>query len=257
VEIWDLARLRFDLGDLNLDFEWPTSTEDDLPSLVETGLPEPTSVLPLQLPRPHRPIRTRLAQSTPQQIDLGPFYNTTLGDLLIEPSRTGPNLVELPVGLLRSAGVDFEVRGFIQLTGNRHMLERPDLPLAVRDIPVNAVVHHVHLLGAAIDAPNSVIRPLEIAQLRIRYRDGGTIDFPIRLGEEIEDQWSGPRTPNVARKARVAWRGFNSSSENASSWIQLHHSTFANPHPERVVESVDLISTQQLPAPFFVAVSVD
>ncbi|MBN9690249.1 MAG: protein kinase [Verrucomicrobia bacterium] len=257
VEIWDLARLRFDLGDLNLDFEWPTSSEDDLPSLVETGLPEHASVLPLQLPRPHRPIQARLSGATPQQVDLGPFYNTTLGDLLIDPPRIGPNLVELPVGLLRSAGVDFEIRGFIQLTGNRHMLERPDLPVAVRNIPVNAIVHHLHLLGAAIHAPNSVIRPLEIATLHIRYQDGGSVDFPIRLGEEIEDQWSGPRTPNVARNARVAWRGFNSSSENASSWIQLHHSTFTNPHPERAVESVDLISAQQLPAPFFVALSVD
>ena len=257
VEIWDLARLRFDLGDLNLDFEWPTSTEDDLPSLVETGLPQPASTLPLHLPPPRRPIPPRFPLSTPHQIDLGPFYNTTLGDFLIESDRTGPNLVELPLGLLHSAGVDFEIRGFVQLTGNRHMLERSDLPLAARSIPVNASVQHFHLLGAVIDAPNSVIRPLEVAQFRIRYRDGGSEVIPIRLGVEIEDQWSGPRTPSVAQAARVAWRGFNSSSEAASNWIQLHHSTFTNPHPDRIVESVDLISAQQLPAPFFVALTVD
>jgi|GEM_PF-868984 len=257
IELWDLAQLRSEIGTLHLPFDWPiSSTEDPLPATASQPAPDALTAMSL-LPPPRRSIEPRQTNATPNQLDLGPYYNTTLGDLILDPSRTGPNLVELPTGLLNSAGITFEIRGFIQLSGERHGRERPGLPLAVTGIKVGWRAQRIHLLGAAVHAPVSVVRPMEIGRLRLRYADGTTHEFPIRLGEEIEDQWTRPRTVATARRARVAWRGLNGSSENSTGWIQLHHPTFENPRPGDIIESLDLISANQLPAPFFVAITVE
>lgn len=257
VELWDLATLRTEVAQMNLTFNWPASDrEDELPATVSAPSSLPGPAIPL-LPRPLPSIAPRQPDASVAQIDLTGFYNTFLGE--ISPGHPDPeaSFKELPLGLLSSQGITFEIRGMILLAGERLRRHRPDLPVAVTNIPIGQRVSSFHLLGAVTYAPPSVPRRLEVARVLVRYRDGSVHPIPLRLGEEIEDHWSRPRSPAIARRSSVAWRGVGTSVEGASSWAQLLHLRLENPFPAREVASLDLISSLQIPAPFFVALTVE
>ncbi len=257
VELWDLATLRQEVAQMNLTFDWPPSpAEDELPATASEHSPFPGPGIQL-LPPLRRSIAPRQDGATSAQIDLTEFYNTSLGESAPNYPDPEANFTELPLGLLSSQGITFEIRGVILLAGKNLRRRRPDLPVAVPNIPVGQTVGSFHLLGAVAYAPTSIPRPMEVAQVRIRYRDGSLHEAPLRLGEELEDHWSRPRAPVTAQRSAVAWRGVGMSSESSSSWAQLLHIALKNPFPEREVASLDLVSSLQLPAPFFVALTVE
>jgi hypothetical protein len=71
-----------------------------------------------------------------------------------------------------------------------------------------------------------------VAEYLIRYRDGSSVTFPIRAGAEIGDWWN----PTPLPKSAVAWTGRNLKHSPIGVWM----TPWENPHPDKIIESIDL-----------------
>jgi hypothetical protein len=198
----------------------------------------------------------RPPDATAAQLDLAKFYNAPLHPNWDDGLFRG-DLPDIPPGIFSTNGLKFDIRGVIQLNGGRMQGLRADLPSAITNIPVNQLVRRIHLLGTAYNAPASVSRPREIAQIRLHYAGERTADLPIDLGENIEDWWSRPRAPVTPKRADVVWRGVSSSSETALAWQQICHLKLDNPRPDAVVMALDIISTMEIPSVFVMAITLE
>ncbi len=180
---------------------------------------------------------------TPAQLDLGPLRDGILPSRVLDSagSRVDPH------GFVIHDGTPFDARWAVHLEsrGSRLTFE-PAIPLIKHQLDGTAV-RQVHVLANVNLAPTSVRRPVELARLRLRYKDGPPVEFPIRLGIEVEDVWS-QDTDTIEPRPRVAWRGMDSSAELNRRWVQLYHATFVNPHPDRPVETLEIQSSMALPS---------
>ena len=150
----------------------------------------------------------------------------------------------------------FDVRGVIQLSGKRFQHQSNPYPPAVQGIPVNLPVKHLHLMGAVLDGGS---RPDEVCKIRFNYQGGTFAEESLQLKRDLADQWVAAVDPVRPQRSRVAWRGMNSGVERESSptCLELSHVVVANPHSDRVVASLDLISANRDAAPYFVALTVE
>ncbi len=257
VELWDLLVLQQDLEKLGLQLDWSISDLEWEKPATASSYPTGSIPDPANLPMPHRGIAPRQAGAGSSQLDLGPFYNSALAVDPDDPSSLADHFQSMPLGMLESDGVQFEIRGMIQLSGERRQREVGTLPDRVNGIPVRQSFKRLHLLGAVSNAPRYLLRPQVVARVRFHYRDGEVRETPLTLGEELEDYWSPVRGPKIARKATVGWQSFSPSSESNSNMIQLLHAVLNNPRPDVDVDSIDLESAKAYPDPFFVAATVD
>ncbi|HRI11607.1 MAG TPA: WD40 repeat domain-containing serine/threonine protein kinase [Verrucomicrobiota bacterium] len=256
VELWDLTALRQEVEPIGLTFEWPVSPEEERMPPTDSEQSVYQALVDLSPPAAAGTFRPRPADATAVHVDLTPFYTAPLHPNWDDEVYRG-ELPEIPSGLFSANGVRFDVRGIIQLSGGRMKGVNPNLPQAVTNIPVAQLVRRVHFLSHANIAPRSVLRPLEIARVRLNYSDGTSTEFPVRLGEEVEDWWSRPRGPLVPKRASIVWRGISSSSETASSWQQICHFAFDNPHPEIELASIDLVSAMETPSLYVLAITIE
>lgn len=252
LHLWDLHRLRNELQSLAGPIDDRTAST---PTVQEKGgrpggrrwaqtgtrLGTTPVVVPGRDPR-----------CTPAQLDLGPLRDGILPSRVLDSAWSHVD----PHGFVIHDGTPFDARWAVRLEsrGTRMMLE-PSIPLIKHQLDGTAV-RQVHVLANANFAPTSVRRPVELARLRLRYKDGPPVEFPIRLGIEVEDVWShdGNRIPT---QPRVAWRGMDSSAELNRRWVQLYHATFVNPHPDQPVESLEIQSSMALPSLMVSGITLD
>ena len=92
-------------------------------------------------------------------IDLSDFYTAPLdNDWLVS---SGVNLQQLPKGIQTLAGVQFDVRGIVQLASTELLLQSTlsdqektkQYPRAVKGIPVKLAARRIHFLQASAWAP--------------------------------------------------------------------------------------------------------
>jgi hypothetical protein len=89
----------------------------------------------------------------------------------------------------------------------------------------------------------------EIARIRLNYADGSQHEFPIFFGGHVRDSH---RMPSEEKElltdpnTKVVWRA--PGVPRIKSTLRLFKTVLANPHPERVVASVDVISSKHLAA---------
>jgi serine/threonine protein kinase/tetratricopeptide (TPR) repeat protein len=199
-----------------------------------------------------------LAQSIPARdpgattnlIDLSSFYNAPL----TEPWHGfGSNdLSELPRGIQTLAGVQFDVRGLIQLAASSGGPEK--YPGEVRDIPVQRACLRLHFLHAAIfgaGAPDGA----KIGSYIIHYASGTQSELPIIMGHSLADWWTQPDEQD--KTFTIAWVGQNAESRQQGKTIRLFKSTWENPAPGEAVSTIDFIADQKGPAPFLVAITAE
>jgi len=258
VEIWDLQEMARSLKLLNLDLPLEVNpaemSADALPLVLRPTrieLPPP----PVSGPPPRDPA------ARPEQLDLSAHYNARLDQswTLVDPNTTQDSLFQLPTGMQTLDGVVWDVRGVIQLDGERFGTQPIQYPATVPGIPVGRRVRKLHVLGAAADAYSRLEPGLLLATVRLRYTDGTHEDLPLRLGYELGDHWTPAHAPRKLQNARVAWTGMNAATERQSpARVEvLYHSAFESAHPDRVVDRLDLIASGNSPAPFVVALTVE
>jgi tetratricopeptide (TPR) repeat protein len=187
-------------------------------------------------------------------VDLSLYYNAALADDFLG-GLPGFDLSSLTSGIRDFAGVEFDVRALIQLTG-KAVVQRgwTNYPSAVRDIPLPATkINCFHFLLAT---EWSESEGTKIGAVVINYADGENQELPLTYGEDLRDWFSAEGTRKVSR-ATVAWIGQTPHSRKHGGFVRLFLSTRDNPRPGAQAKSMDFVSFNTGCSPFLVATTVE
>ena len=198
----------------------------------------------------------RSPKATPNLIDLSSFYNVSLTQtwLPIKDIGRSNDLAQLPSGLQKFAGVPFDVRGLIQLSGSALENLGGRFPKQVAGIPVNRKGTNIHFLhGTAWDALYGTV----IGRYRINYVNGESRDAKIIFGRNVRDWWFPPTQPQLTMGAAVAWQDSNPASRQLGMAVRIYKFTWNNLLPDVEIKSIDFESTMEKPAPFLLAITLE
>jgi len=182
-------------------------------------------------------------------IDLTDYYNSALNDNIHH--KPGNTLSDLPSGIQEFDKISFDVRGVIQLAGNRSAeITTLVYPEKVSGIPIDmngSAIHFLHASAWNIDAEK-----MGIGEYKINYSDGQSVSLPLVYRENIWDWWG-----NLSEIGQAsAWRGKNERTTSVGQHIRLFHLSWENPFPEKTILSLDLISNCKGPGPMIIAITV-
>jgi tRNA A-37 threonylcarbamoyl transferase component Bud32/tetratricopeptide (TPR) repeat protein len=212
--------------------------------------PHTGDLLPVARPA----IPGRESACPPNLLDLGLFYNVALTNNM--HSKPGNDIAGLPQGRQVFGGVEFDVRGVIQLAGT-DLLRQTGLnwPSAITNIPVRLKAARLNVLhGTAWNQPDGT----RIGAYVLHYADGQTASLPIRYGQHLRDWWSFRASDEVApQKALLAWTGENAAIRVNKGSLRLYLMTCPNPRPDVEIRSLDFISTLTQCAPFLLAITTE
>jgi tetratricopeptide (TPR) repeat protein len=181
-------------------------------------------------------------------IDLTGFYTGDLNRDCRASRFPGHDLSALGRGRQTLAGVEFDLRGVVQLSSVFLDARRLCFPRGIRGIPVAQRCRRLHFLHATDTAATAGDL---VATYAVNYADGQPRTIPIRYGVEAFP-WDWECTPTNPGTV-VAWRGSNSARER----VNLYCTTWTNPHPAVVVTTIDLESAMTSCAPMIVAITAD
>jgi hypothetical protein len=197
------------------------------------------------------PARDRDAKAG--EIDLTKYYNA----MLTESWHGNPNndLSSLPTGLQTFDGVEYDVRGIVQLGSKSPQGEK--FPSQIKGIKVNQKCRRLHFLHAAgFGGPKS--QGKQVGMYVVHYAANQMrLDIPIVYGQDVRD-WhrQGGGAPE-SKQPMVAWTGENESTKDNNSAIELFETTWTNVAPDVKIESIDYVSAMLAPAPFLIAITTD
>lgn len=187
-------------------------------------------------------------------VDLSSFYNAALTEGW---HKTGPNepiandLSNLPRGIQKLGGVDFDTRGLIQL-GSRK-LAHPKFPNSAKDIKVDQKAARVHFLhSTGWSAPDGT----PVATYIMHLANGHTHEFTILYGEHVVDWVAWQPRPKDRDNSVVAWAG-TSPATGGQTTLNLFKTQWINPEPDQTITSIDYVASNLDPAPFLVAITAE
>jgi WD40 repeat protein len=210
------------------------------------------------------PLPPRSAAASALQLDLGPVYNVAADSERDVATNAVSSMAVFPVGLQRLRGIDFDIRGAVQLhQADMHSDWNYYSPRVAAGIDVPAVA--VAALHVLIYAPQQdpVDDELDYAYLRLHYRDGSAARVAIRTGRDV------PGYSAELERAPMAWA--DTRIRRLRGWgapVVLAAPRLVNPHPDRLIARIDLealpVSSERestlgapLSAPVFFAVTVE
>lgn len=197
-------------------------------------------------------IPTRDLQAKPGQADLSAFYSAALTDD-VPSGELGNDLSRLPQGLQTLAGIEFDVRGVVQLSASSLQgTERDTFPPTIKGIPINRKVARLHFLHGAVWHETAGV---EVGCYRLHYANGQTEELSIRYGEDVIDWWGAwpQRKLEALPYAEIAWSDTGPKSKIPR---RLYRRSWDNPLPEVMVKSLEFTSVMKKSAPFLIAITV-
>ena len=118
------------------------------------------------------------------------------------------------------------------------------LPKEVKGIPVNEKVLNLYFFHTGAFGKSEQ----KIMTYRINYADGSTLDIPVRNGSEIEDWWT--MLTRARKMSRfIAWKNMQGRGFYVWQWT--------NPHPERLIASLDIRSENAAPIPIVIGITCE
>ena len=182
-----------------------------------------------------------------QSLDLSAHFNGTLDwnslYLSIPPERF---LTDLPRGLQRllgSGGIQFDVRGVVQLNNDADF---PGFARAVEGIAIRQKCRRLHFLHAT---HGSEKEGTQIGAYVLHYADGQQEEVPIAYGRDLH-AWV-PVSTDAAdlQGAKVAWKGENGH--------RVYMTTWENPRPDMEIASLAFVSKLTKCGPFLIAITAE
>jgi len=137
-----------------------------------------------------------------------------------------PGLRPRPFGVQRIAGIDYDLRGMAMAGSPR---PRTGLGIPVPAVPIAAV----HLL-MTVSTPIPVADVRTVGRVRLHYRDGSQAVLPIRTQREV------PGYTGHDRPVPLAWAQAGGMPTLGAADLAIGAPRLPNPHPERLVSSLDL-----------------
>ena len=152
------------------------------------------------------PGRTTWRRSgTSHTVDLSRFYTSDLTQPL--QGRPGDDLGSLPKGTCNLNGVDFDIRGLVQLGADPGSPGK--LPSEVKGIPIRQRCQHLYFLHAAC-VTGGVEAGEQIGAYNVHLSKNETLlEIPIYFGRSVAD-WHGEKpSRDTEKELKVAWVGEN------------------------------------------------
>ena len=202
-------------------------------------------------------IAARPKEASEKQLDLTSFYNASLVGTWHPTTQVSGeranDLAGLPTGIQTFEGTVFDVRGVIQLQHAHTLYWRGRFSTRVEGIPVKQKIAKIHCLHATAFGTRD---GNEIGGYELHYDDKSKEWLPIKFGEDVRDWWS-YRPETLGPRSKVVWLGTNESSAANNAGVRLFRTTWENPHPDRIVETLNFISLARDSAPFLIAITVE
>ena len=201
------------------------------------------------------PVPRRSALASPLQLDLTDFYTTTPFTNRNLTDTVLMSTANLPMGIATLDGVDYDIRGGIELRMNRltgiatRTGDFPNEARGVRVPPIPISAFHVLMLA---NFPVSESLEREYARIRLHYRGGGESVLSIHTQRDV------PGMTSHDRPTPVGWEYPGYSIVGVVPIQMFASPRLANPHPERIVESLDLEgSSAGWSEPVFIAITAE
>lgn len=188
-------------------------------------------------------------------LDLSGHTNGVLHTSWLPNEDPGNNLASLPAGRQEFGDVPFDVRGLIQLQGQCWVKRRYVLPERVVGIPAHRAAQRIHLLHANSGFGDPL--GTTVARLVLHYRDGSEAELEIQHLVHVLDFWDYRQQTPADAGTVIAWNGDSPATNRRGLGVRLCRTTFENPHPRRVIETVDYVSAMAGSAPFLVALTLE
>jgi hypothetical protein len=187
-------------------------------------------------------------------IDLSLYYNVSLvggnwhvGQPLGSSDwASGNDLSEVPRGLHKLAGVEFDIRGAVQVGGPTRTGEVH--PAKIAGIVVGLSCRRLHFLHSAIYAGGGGT----IGKYVVHYQNGQSAEIPLIGGRDLSDWLIRP----TEKQLQVAWTG-SEPHFGGSHHLCLCKTTWENPFPDLPVSTIDFEASGKGGFPFLVAVTVE
>lgn len=192
-------------------------------------------------------------QAKPGEIDLSHYYNAMLTQSW--HGSTNNDLASLPTGLQTFAGVEFDVRGIVQL-GSKAVRAK-SFPLQIKGIPIHQKCQRLHFLHAVgFGGPGSEGK--QVGTYVIHFATNQMrLEIPIFYGQDVRDWHEFANEKPAAKELAIAWTGTNEVSKRANRPIRLFKTTWVNVAPGVEIESIDYVSAMLAPAPFLIAITAE
>jgi hypothetical protein len=183
-------------------------------------------------------------------IDLSPHYNAGLHENWHE--GLGGSLAPLTPGVHRFHGIDFDVRGVVQLAGSQ-LLDR-GYPSRVEGLNVNLKAERIHFLHATgwREQPGT-----PIATYVIRYANRQQRFVPVIYAQDVMDWYHHPNDGALSAGVTVAWETPRDAGPTSDTSRRLYLTSWQNPLPDTIIESIDYVSWMSRAAPFLVAITLE
>jgi hypothetical protein len=204
-------------------------------------------------------IPKRNPQTPKQLIDLSGYYTAALDDDWLVSA--GANLQPLPKGIQTFEGVEFDVRGLIQLAG-KNLYKQSELddtrkkayyPEAVKNIKVQLKGQKIHFLHASSWGADE---GENVGAYVIHYENGEIKQIPLIYLRSLRDWWTVPNDP-TPKNAEIAWQGQNEATKKIGSNILIFKYTWMNPLPDVKITAVDFMTSMTAASPYLIAITIE
>ncbi|MFD0739260.1 protein kinase [Lysobacter koreensis] len=219
----------------------------DDPGIVAAPLPRPSpwSCLSARIP-------SRQAGTPSRLVDLSRHYTAPLADDAMpsyqaaRPARLG-NLCALPVGRQTLQGIDYDLRGLMQVPGPGDPADRGGAAPSPAPTPIAVApgrYRRLHVLGALNAAPVGDAKDAApVAQVVFHYRDGSRAAKGLRTSVSGQDGGPWRDWPDVS----LAWLGSVPEHEITPFAVAMLYATrIDNPHPDRELVALEIRRTLPL-----------
>ncbi len=190
-------------------------------------------------------------------VDLSAFYN-------------GGKDEEFPGRVSRLCGVDFDVRGWINLGEPLPGPPKSAPRGLIEDIPLGRLCRRLHILSTgsylshagrgsdgSFEEHFDVSLGNQIGRYVVHYADDETVEIPILHGRDVRDYWNFPESRADDPGLVVAWTGSTMASRQHRAKTRLYKTTWENPRPDVMIRSVDLIHGGTRAVPILVALTIE
>jgi hypothetical protein len=195
----------------------------------------------------------RSRQAKQDEINLTDFYNA-----MLTQSWNGirsNDLSSLPTGLQTFAGVEFDVRGLIQLNSKSNLVKR--FPAQMKGIPIRQKCARLHFLHAAAFA-DPADDGLQVGSYVVHFgANKMQLEIPIICGRDVRDWHVATDEKPGPKELLVAWTGTNAAGKVEGRPIRLFMTTWENVAPDVPIDTIDFVSAMVTPAPFLVAITAE
>jgi hypothetical protein len=181
-------------------------------------------------------------------IDLSSKANHERSDAFHSGTQDGNTLADLPKGEQKLGGVKFSIGASVLQLASTQVMDKPE---KIEGIKVGRTLTRLHILHATgFQVEDGTV----IGSYTVHYDDKTKAKIEIVYGKDVRDWWDGTDKNKVTR-GKLAWEGTNAAVKRSNCKIRLYLTTWKNPHPKKMVVSIDYASTKTKAAPFCVAMT--